>query len=349
MKKKLIFLFIILFLATLILAADSPYARRIKPVIAFGACTENEIAYDMVLHKLGICTNTGFVPVATGTGITVNATNGIIPYRTSATTFADSPITRNSASEIKISDGIIINGLSAGGPVIYGAAGGGFMFFGSVGFANQTIIRGDYVDFTTTAGDIARFNAAGNFIWPTDNTYDIGASGATRPRTGYFGTSLVSPLFLGNINFTSAVWNISSDSKNRLYFSTNDSTYFGTGGTGGYIWQDTSNANLIQLTASTTPVFSIQSDGTIGFGNSTTDPGGVDAKFGRTATGIIKVTNIIQITPLTVATLPTCNSTNEGSMSSVTDALAPTFLVTISGGGSVHAPVFCNGTNWIAH
>lgn len=31
----------------------------------------------------------------------------------------------------------------------------------------------------------------------TDNTYDIGASGATRPRTGYFGTSLVAPSFVG--------------------------------------------------------------------------------------------------------------------------------------------------------
>lgn len=28
-----------------------------------------------------------------------------------------------------------------------------------------------------------------------DNTYDIGASGANRPRTGYFGTSLVAPVF----------------------------------------------------------------------------------------------------------------------------------------------------------
>ena len=28
----------------------------------------------------------------------------------------------------------------------------------------------------------------------TDNTYDIGASGATRPRTGYFGTSVVTPV-----------------------------------------------------------------------------------------------------------------------------------------------------------
>ena len=31
-------------------------------------------------------------------------------------------------------------------------------------------------------------------LFPTDNTYDIGASGATRPRTGYFGTGLRSPL-----------------------------------------------------------------------------------------------------------------------------------------------------------
>lgn len=30
-----------------------------------------------------------------------------------------------------------------------------------------------------------------NTIWGTDNTYDIGASGASRPRTGYFGTSII--------------------------------------------------------------------------------------------------------------------------------------------------------------
>lgn len=39
--------------------------------------------------------------------------------------------------------------------------------------------------------------AGGHFIAVADNTYDIGASGATRPRTGYFGTSLISPLFNG--------------------------------------------------------------------------------------------------------------------------------------------------------
>ena len=34
----------------------------------------------------------------------------------------------------------------------------------------------------------------GHLTWPTDNTFDVGAVGATRPRTGYFGTSLITPL-----------------------------------------------------------------------------------------------------------------------------------------------------------
>jgi hypothetical protein len=36
-------------------------------------------------------------------------------------------------------------------------------------------------------------SAGGHFLSNTDNITDIGASGANRPRTGYFGTSLLSP------------------------------------------------------------------------------------------------------------------------------------------------------------
>jgi hypothetical protein len=46
----------------------------------------------------------------------------------------------------------------------------------------------------------------GHFIFGTDNTHDIGASGATRPRTGYFGTSIKTPLVnapTGNLSVTS--------------------------------------------------------------------------------------------------------------------------------------------------
>ena len=38
----------------------------------------------------------------------------------------------------------------------------------------------------------------GNLLF-TDNTLDIGASGATRPRTGYFGTSLIVPTVIGSV------------------------------------------------------------------------------------------------------------------------------------------------------
>lgn len=38
-----------------------------------------------------------------------------------------------------------------------------------------------------------RFNNSGHFIALVDNAYDIGASGATRPRTLYLGTSIVTP------------------------------------------------------------------------------------------------------------------------------------------------------------
>lgn len=44
----------------------------------------------------------------------------------------------------------------------------------------------------------------GNILF-TDNSFDIGASGATRPRTGYFGTSVVSPLILGGTSTTQAI------------------------------------------------------------------------------------------------------------------------------------------------
>lgn len=48
----------------------------------------------------------------------------------------------------------------------------------------------------------------------------------------------------------------------------------------------------------------------------------------------------------TVSTLPTGT---QGDTAFVTDALAPTFLVTIVGGGTVVTPVFYNGTNWVAN
>jgi len=51
-------------------------------------------------------------------------------------------------------------------------------------------------------------------------------------------------------------------------------------------------------------------------------------------------------TPYTVATLPTGT---QGDTAFVTDALTPTYLGILIGGGAVVCPVFYNGTTWISH
>jgi len=48
----------------------------------------------------------------------------------------------------------------------------------------------------------------------------------------------------------------------------------------------------------------------------------------------------------TVATLP---EGLQGDMAYVTDAVAPTYLVAVVGGGMVKCPVFYNGTTWVSH
>jgi hypothetical protein len=51
----------------------------------------------------------------------------------------------------------------------------------------------------------------------------------------------------------------------------------------------------------------------------------------------------------TVATLPTCNSGSRGGLAYVSDANAPAWNATLSGGGSTVVLAFCNGSTWTAH
>jgi hypothetical protein len=46
----------------------------------------------------------------------------------------------------------------------------------------------------SNGGEKWSINTSGDFLLLSDNVSDIGASGATRPRTGYFGTSVVTPI-----------------------------------------------------------------------------------------------------------------------------------------------------------
>jgi hypothetical protein len=62
--------------------------------------------------------------------------------------------------------------------------------------------------------------------------------------------------------------------------------------------------------------------------------------------GNLSVTGTIRTQGYTVATLPAAGTV--GRRAYVTDALAPTFLTAIVGGGAVRCPVFDNGTVWVA-
>jgi hypothetical protein len=72
-------------------------------------------------------------------------------------------------------------------------AGGTSYFGGSVVYAGGINLNGN-VTVGDSSSDTLTINSTitSNLIF-TDNTYDIGASGATRPRTLYLGTSLITP------------------------------------------------------------------------------------------------------------------------------------------------------------
>ena len=74
------------------------------------------------------------------------------------------------------------------------------------------------------AGGLDRWGitSGGNLVAQADNVYDIGASGATRPRTGYFGTSVVTPVAtVSNLTLTGA---ISFPAGTRQTFAPNTTT-----------------------------------------------------------------------------------------------------------------------------
>lgn len=70
--------------------------------------------------------------------------------------------------------------------------------------------------------------------------------------------------------------------------------------------------------------------------------------FVCSTTGLLPA-GVVQLPIYTVATLPVCNSNTTGTLASVTDATSPTYNAALTGGSTVHIPVFCNGTAWSAH
>lgn len=106
----------------------------------------------------------------------------------------------------------------------------------------------------------------------------------------------------------------------------------------------------------------LSSDGYLSFNSTTTmGSGATDTALRRSAAGVFAIDNgtsgqyrdlitrKTQGTVVAVASLGTCNAGAEGTRWAVNDALTPVSLATVVGGGSVHVPVYCDGTNWIVN
>lgn len=164
------------------------------------------------------------------------------------------------------------------------------------------------------------FENAGHLTAFVDNTYDIGASGANRPRTGYFGTSVVSPKYLGTATdyldygvTTSGVWS----------FRYGSGFTFQLDGTSGiFRWGVGSSFPALKRSSATLQT-RLADD---------SDYAQHAAAYWYTAKGY------------TVAGLP---AGSVGFVARVTDASAPAVGSTVSGGGAAAALVWYNGSNWV--
>lgn len=146
------------------------------------------------------------VTVTIASGTTINATDGVIPYRSSATTFADSPLVRSTANVVEQR-----NSTNAQTFRVYGTTDASTTNFerlqletagsnyalryvaGGTGAANNLNIVNQSaagILFSTSNTNRWNINSSGHFLAGADNTYDIGASGATRPRNIYAATAI---------------------------------------------------------------------------------------------------------------------------------------------------------------
>ena len=171
--------------------------------------------------------------------------------------------------------------------------------------------------FGTSNTDRWQISTAGNFVAATDNTYDIGASGANRPRNVYIaGTADVGN---GNLSLSSDV-RLSRRSSGVLLLDNNGGTDFGRLQFGG------TTSSFPSLKRSATALQCRLAD--------------------DTAFAPLEASTIGTSTAYTVATLPAAGTA--GRRAYVTDATAPTWLGALTGGGAVKCPVFDNGTAWVA-
>lgn len=123
---------------------------------------------------------------------------------------------------------------------------------------------------------------SGDFLAVTDNANDIGAAGATRPRSIYVGTSVTSPSYLTG----------ASGSATIQFGATANDTVSVAATTGTLAGMNNSSGLKFQLISTTTGGVRVASDSVLGFNSTTTlASGAIDTGLARNGAGIVEANN----------------------------------------------------------
>jgi hypothetical protein len=163
--------------------------------------------------------------------------------------------------------------------------------------------------FNTAGSDRWAINSAGNLAAQADNTYDIGANGANRPKNIYVAQTVRANAF--QLNATSHIYG-TVDGIIGLYNNA------------------LNNFDRLQLGGSDNTFPAIARDG-------------AGIKFTGAAAGS---TSWIKVPAVAVSALPSAATAGAGARSFVNDALSPVFGSAVTGGGGVFVPVYSTGTAW---
>ena len=228
---------------------------------------------------------------------------------------------------------------------------------------------GGEIDLQPSAGATVDANSTGLIINGFNGTFgsaiNIGTAGGSGKWTNgvtmvnvsgsYFsvgsGNTVAPTSFINTVAATTSGHDFSA-SAIVLGASANQNIAFGGGGSGvsPRAWGDGSN-NLIFQAGSSNFIELLNSAGgqQVLYNNgSWSIPTGSSYQINNST---VLSSTLLKLTPITIATLPTCNSAAAGSVVFVSDTLAlaaPTFHSTVTGGGAttVNSLASCNGTLW---
>lgn len=190
-------------------------------------------------------------------------------------------------------------------------------------FAAQTLTATNVVTATTLIGTHFAAPVAGTNITAT-NLFALGTDSLRVSGTVLF-SSTGSSINLGTSQSTGAF------------------TIGGASQTGALIFGRSTVSQTTSIQAGATASGSTK---TINFGTGGLSGSTTTITIGSTFGTTITLNAPIRMAPYTVATLPAAGTA--GRRAYVTDALAPTFLTALVGGGAIVCPAFDNGVAWVA-